>query len=91
LATRPLLAFRQYVDGEGALKSRRLNPMQVIDRAALNPAAIEVADALDLLRPLHVRRNHRPIAETITTLLETLRAHAGIALWPSGEQAFPDH
>jgi ATP-dependent helicase/nuclease subunit A len=65
--------------------------MQVIDRAALNPAAIEVADALDLLRPLHVRRNHRPIAETITTLLETLRAHAGIALWPSGEQAFPDH
>jgi len=40
-----------------------------------------------LLRLLHARRNHCPIAETITTLLETVRAHAGIALWPSGEQA----
>jgi ATP-dependent helicase/nuclease subunit A len=87
LGDEALLAFRQHVDDEGALKTRRLNPMQVIDRAALNPAAIEVADALDLLRLLHVRRNHRPIAETITTLLETVRAHAGIALWPSGEQA----
>jgi ATP-dependent exoDNAse (exonuclease V) beta subunit len=87
LGDEALLAFRQYVDSEGALKTRRLNPMQLIDRAALNPATIEVADALDLLRPLHVRRNHRPIAETIITLLETVRAHAGIALWPSGEQA----
>lgn len=41
----------------------------------------------DYLRLLHVRRNHRPIAETISTLLETVRAHAGIALWPNGEQA----
>jgi ATP-dependent exoDNAse (exonuclease V) beta subunit len=61
--------------------------MHLIDRAVLNPAAIEVADALDLLRLLHTRRNHRAIAETITALLETVRAHAGIALWPSGEQA----
>ena len=38
-------------------------------------------------RPGAGRRNHRPIAETISALLETLRAHAGIALWPNGEQA----
>jgi ATP-dependent exoDNAse (exonuclease V) beta subunit len=87
LGDEALLAFRQHVDGDGVLKTRRLNPVHWIDRAALNPAAIEVADALHLLRILHVQRNHRPIAETITTLLEKIRAHAGIALWPSGEQA----
>jgi ATP-dependent exoDNAse (exonuclease V) beta subunit len=82
-----LLAFRQPIGGDGDIKTRRLNPTHVIDRANLNPAAVEVADALGVLRLLHVRRNHRPIAETISALLETLRAHAGIALWPNGEQA----
>jgi ATP-dependent exoDNAse (exonuclease V) beta subunit len=82
-----LLVFRQQIGGDGDLKTRRLNPTHVIDRANLNPAAIEVADALDVLSLLHIRRNYRPIAETISELLETLRAHAGIALWPNGEQA----
>ena len=82
-----LLVFRQQVGDNGDLKTRRLNPMHTTDRATLNPSAIEVADALDVLKLLHVRRNHRPIAETISALLETLRAHAGIALWPNGEQA----
>jgi ATP-dependent exoDNAse (exonuclease V) beta subunit len=87
LGDEALLAFRQCVDGEGRPRTRPLNPMHIIDRGTLNPAAIQVADALDLLRLLHLRRNHRPIAETISVLLETVRAHAGIALWPSGEQA----
>ena len=87
LGDEALLAFRQYVDGNGSLTTRRLHPMYPVDRAALDPAAIEVADALALLRRLHVGRNHRPIAETITMLLEAVRAHAGIALWPTGEQA----
>ena len=82
-----LLVFRQQVGDNGDLKTRRLNPMHTTDRAALNPSATEVADALEVLRLLHVRRNQRPIAETISALLETVRAHAGIALWPNGEQA----
>ena len=82
-----LLIFRQQVGESGDLKNRRLTPLRATDRATLNPSAIEVADALDVLRLLHVRRNNRPIAETISALLETLRAHAGIALWPNGEQA----
>jgi ATP-dependent helicase/nuclease subunit A len=82
-----LLVFRQRIGGDGGLKIHRLNPMHRIDRDSLDPAAIEVADALDALRLLHVRRNHRPIAETVSLLLETVRAHAGIALWPNGEQA----
>jgi ATP-dependent exoDNAse (exonuclease V) beta subunit len=82
-----LLVFRQQIYGDGDIKIRRLNPTHMIDRAPLSTAAIEVADALDVLKFLHVRRNYRPIAETISALLETLRAHAGIALWPNGEQA----
>ena len=87
LGDEALLAFRQYLDSNGALKTRRLHPMYAVDRAALDPVAAEVADALALLRRLHTGRNHRPIAETITMLLEAVRAHAGVALWPMGEQA----
>jgi ATP-dependent helicase/nuclease subunit A len=87
LGDEAILAFRQYVKGNGGLKTRRLHPMYPVDRSALDPVAIDVADALALLRRLHIGRNHRPIAETITMLLEAVRAHAGIALWPTGEQA----
>ena len=82
-----LLVFRQQIGSDGAIETHRLNPTRVVDRTNLNPTAVEVADALEVLRVLHVRRNYRPIAETISALLETLRAHAGIALWPNGEQA----
>jgi ATP-dependent exoDNAse (exonuclease V) beta subunit len=47
----------------------------------------EVKGALDVLKGLHRGRNRRPIAETISTLLAMTRAHAGIAIWPTGEQA----
>jgi ATP-dependent helicase/nuclease subunit A len=61
--------------------------MHAVDRDQLDPSAREAADALALLAQLHVGRNHRPIAQTITMLPEAVRAHAGIALWPTGEQA----
>ncbi len=47
----------------------------------------EVKSALDVIKGLRRGRNRRPIAETISTLLATTRAHAGIAIWPTGEQA----
>ena len=47
----------------------------------------EVERALDLLCDLHRGRNRRPIAETLALVLERTRAHAGIAIWPTGEQA----
>ncbi|HYN24379.1 MAG TPA: UvrD-helicase domain-containing protein, partial [Pyrinomonadaceae bacterium] len=47
----------------------------------------EVSEALGILRELHRRRNRRPIADTIGTLLALTRAHAGFANWPTGEQA----
>jgi hypothetical protein len=53
----------------------------------LSPELVEVADGLALLRELHVRRNRRPFAETIARFLGAVRAHAGLAIWPTGEQA----
>ncbi len=47
----------------------------------------EVSEALGILRELHRRRNRRPIADTVGTLLALTRAHAGFANWPTGEQA----
>jgi ATP-dependent exoDNAse (exonuclease V) beta subunit len=46
-----------------------------------------IADALRLLRRLHLRRNYVPVAETLHELLNATRAHVGFALRPGGEQA----
>jgi ATP-dependent exoDNAse (exonuclease V) beta subunit len=82
-----LLLFRQYIAQDGELKTRHLNPMTKIDQATLEPTITPVSVALELLRDLHRHRNYRSIAQTISMFLEAVRAHAGIALWPSGEQA----
>ena len=74
-----LLAFRQ--------RAGRIHPLRRIDAAALGPVEREVADALAVLAKLHAGRNHRPLAETVAQLLAAVRAHAGIAIWPTGEQA----
>ena len=72
-------AFRQYIEGNGSLKSR-LHPVYPVDRVTLDPATSDVVDSLALLRQLHVGRNHHPIAKTITVLRDAVRAHAGISL-----------
>ena len=82
LADDSLLAFRH--------AHRSLYPLRWLEddrREALEESDREVADALATLARLHVRRNHHPIAHTIERLLEATRAHAGIAIWPTGEQA----
>ena len=79
LADDALLAFRQ--------RAGRIHPLRKLDAAALGPVEREVADALAVLAELHAGRNHRPLAETVAQLLAAVRAHAGIAIWPTGEQA----
>ncbi len=64
-----------------------LHPLAPRDGAALEADLREVACALDVLAHLHRRRNRRPIADTVGELLEAVRAHAGLAIWPTGEQA----
>jgi ATP-dependent helicase/nuclease subunit A len=51
------------------------------------PHLQEVGRALALLRELNRSRNRRPIADTLARLLSATRAHAGFAIWPTGEQA----
>ena len=46
----------------------------------------EIAAILRLLAELHHTRNRRPIVDTINRILEFCRAHAGLALRPTGEQ-----
>jgi ATP-dependent exoDNAse (exonuclease V) beta subunit len=62
-----------------------LHPFRVPETvaASLTP----VAAALRLLHRLHAQRNYRPLADTITHLLNATRAHVAFALRPAGEQA----
>jgi ATP-dependent exoDNAse (exonuclease V) beta subunit len=64
---------------------RRLHPFHVPDRVP--PHLAPIADALSLLRRLHSGRNHRPVADTITQLLDATRAHVAFVLRAAGEQA----
>ena len=45
-----------------------------------------IASALQLLAALHIRRNRRPVADTISDLFDATRAHVGLALRRAGEQ-----
>ncbi|HEX7699676.1 MAG TPA: UvrD-helicase domain-containing protein, partial [Kofleriaceae bacterium] len=54
---------------------------------ATESSALAIAGALAILGELHTRRNRRPIADTLARLLAATRAHAGLAVWPAGEQA----
>ena len=46
-----------------------------------------MAEALRLLQEMHGRRNYRPVADTISRLLDASRAHVAFMLRPGGEQA----
>ncbi|HVY44234.1 MAG TPA: UvrD-helicase domain-containing protein, partial [Minicystis sp.] len=74
-----LLAFRAAVGS--------LAPIRKLELEALTDLTKPVAAALAVLRRLHLGRNHRPLADTLGRLLEETRAHAGVAIWPTGEQA----
>jgi len=78
LADGALLAFRE--------RFKTLHPFRHVPDD-LPPVLGEVAGALAVLRDLHRGRNRRPIADTITRFLAATRAHAGVAIWPTGEQA----
>jgi ATP-dependent exoDNAse (exonuclease V) beta subunit len=103
LALRNALAAVEWPDDELALFATLRGPFFALGDDALlawrhkhgglDPFRIpveephEVADVLRLILSLHRARNRRPIADTIAELLEAARAHAGIAIWPTGEQS----
>jgi ATP-dependent helicase/nuclease subunit A len=73
-----LLTFRETVG--------TLHPFRKIE-TELAGELKDVAEALSVLRELHRGRNRRPIADTVQRFLARTRAHAGFAVWPTGEQA----
>jgi ATP-dependent exoDNAse (exonuclease V) beta subunit len=74
-------ALLEYRENQGSL-----HPFRKIKEGASEEVR-QVAHALELLRDLHRGRNRRPIADTISRVLNETRAHAGFAIWPTGEQA----
>jgi ATP-dependent helicase/nuclease subunit A len=46
-----------------------------------------VLGARAMILELHRERNRRPIAQTLARALAQTRAHAGVAIWPTGDQA----
>ncbi|HLX36192.1 MAG TPA: UvrD-helicase domain-containing protein [Candidatus Binataceae bacterium] len=77
-------ALLEYRENQGSLHPFR----KLKDGASpVTDEVAQVAHALELLRDLHRGRNRRPIADTIGRVLTETRAHAGFAIWPTGEQA----
>jgi ATP-dependent helicase/nuclease subunit A len=74
-----LLEYRETQQGS-------LHPFRRIKEDASEDVR-QVGVALAMLRDLHRGRNRRPIADTIARVLTETRAHAGFAIWPTGEQA----
>ncbi|HSQ62351.1 MAG TPA: UvrD-helicase domain-containing protein, partial [Polyangiaceae bacterium] len=66
---------------------RALRPTRTPPDDQLDELTRPVAEALAILKELHALRNRRSIADTAAELLERTRAHAGVAIWPTGEQA----
>ena len=73
----PLLAFRKKVGN--------LHPFHQ-QQESIPADCGEIVAILQLLAELHHTRNRRPIVDTINRILEFCRAHAGLALRPTGEQ-----
>ncbi len=78
LSDAALLTFRETIGS--------LHPFRKITQT-LDGDLAGVAQALTVLRELHRGRNRRPVADTIQQFLARTRAHAGFAVWPTGEQA----
>lgn len=74
-----LLVFKSKLGG--------LHPLRPLDVEKLSGAVKDVAEGLAVLRKLHVKRNRRPVSDTVSELLEAVRAHAAIAFWNAGAQA----
>jgi ATP-dependent helicase/nuclease subunit A len=83
----PFLAFHDELLLRFKQRVGHLHPLGPVERDTLADDERELADALAFLAELHWRRNGRPIAHTLGALLHHFRSHAGVAIWPTGEQA----
>src|SRR5260370_19953262 len=73
-----LLEFRETQGSLHPFRKLKDNPTESV---------LEVSRALSVIKEMEWGRSRRPIAESLAMLLAETRAHAGIAIWPTGEQA----
>ncbi len=66
------------------LAGGRLHPFR--EAPASSEEFAPIAEALALLGTLHRQRNQRPAADTVSALLDAVRAHAAFAMRPAGHQ-----
>ncbi|UJR85561.1 UvrD-helicase domain-containing protein [Sandaracinus amylolyticus] len=81
--------FLALTDAELLLYRDRVGPLHPMSKVALDSvetALRPVAEALHLLRDLHLGRNRHPIADTFARFFDATRAHAALALAHGGEQ-----
>jgi ATP-dependent exoDNAse (exonuclease V) beta subunit len=64
----------------------RLHPLSPRGEECIHADFRPVTEALEILKDLHWGRNRRAIADTLNSLLESTRAHAGFAFRPGGNQ-----
>jgi len=82
----PLVGFNDDVLLEYKQRVGTLSPWRK-PAEALEGELASVTEVLGLLRSLHRARNAEPIASTLGEFFRVVRMHAGIAIWPTGEQA----
>jgi len=71
----------EYREAAGGISLWRHPPSDADARLA------PVIGAREIILELHRERNRRPIAQTLARALARTRAHAGVAIWPTGDQA----
>ena len=83
----PFVAFND--DALLAFKNKHghLSPFRKLELATLTGSECEIASVLQAIARLHRTRNRTPIATTLASFMSELRVHAGVAIWPTGEQS----
>jgi ATP-dependent exoDNAse (exonuclease V) beta subunit len=83
----PFVAFNDAALLDFKTRLGHLSPFRACAEAELSDSQREIAQVLALLLRLHRARNRVPVSSTLANFLAELRAHAGIAVWPTGEQS----
>lgn len=81
-----LLAYREVARTQIGREHHPFHPFADRSTWELGEAERVVGEALDVLGELHLHRNRRPIADTVTSFLEETRGTATLSFWPSPRQ-----
>jgi len=83
----PFVAFNDDALLAFKIKVGHLSPLRTVAVDGLGESEREIAHVLAMLLRLHRARNRRPVAASLAAFMNELRVHAGVAIWPTGEQS----